>query len=304
MLRFAIRDDDTSFWSKPEELEALYRPVWDGGGIVSLAVIPFAVESVNPGRGWEFHQNLAPRPLAENRELVAFLRNGLRERRISVMLHGYNHEYRVRLRGTQETPLSATRANVESLKSRSAGRPAEWIGEYAWKDGATLERETREGRACLEELLGTRVSVFVPPSNDLSRAGARAVARAGLDISGQIQVRRLNRPLGARTLANWLRVAVWRRLGGGAYPFGLDYGTHRELCAHGLVPGVSAERLAKEMAECERRGAPFVLATHYWEALREPSVRAALNQIYGQVISRAGADGGARWAAVAELVRE
>ena len=45
----AIRDDDTSFWTKPEELERLYAWFFERGGKVSLAVIPYSWKQINPG---------------------------------------------------------------------------------------------------------------------------------------------------------------------------------------------------------------------------------------------------------------
>jgi len=42
MSLFAIRDDDTSFFTRPEELEAVYRSLW-GQIPISLAVVPFTV---------------------------------------------------------------------------------------------------------------------------------------------------------------------------------------------------------------------------------------------------------------------
>ena len=42
MSFFAIRDDDTSFFTSPEELDSVYSNYW-GKVPISLAVVPFSV---------------------------------------------------------------------------------------------------------------------------------------------------------------------------------------------------------------------------------------------------------------------
>ena len=44
-MKFAIRDDDVSFFTKPIELESLYKNLWEKNIPVSFAVIPIAVKS-------------------------------------------------------------------------------------------------------------------------------------------------------------------------------------------------------------------------------------------------------------------
>ena len=39
-MKFAIRDDDTSFFTRPEQLLRVYQGIWDRAP-VSLSVVPF-----------------------------------------------------------------------------------------------------------------------------------------------------------------------------------------------------------------------------------------------------------------------
>src|SRR6478672_9764987 len=90
-MYFCIRDDDASFFTSPEELESAYGEI-SRRGPVSLAVIPFCRAGTSKGvpeahRGrWSVH------PLHENKGLVDYLRQGIREGRFEAMLHGYHHD--------------------------------------------------------------------------------------------------------------------------------------------------------------------------------------------------------------------
>ena len=69
-VRIAIRDDDTCFFTRPEELEAVYAPLGEWLP-VSLAVTPFAVEAFHLGDpvrfflGWHIGQADIARAVSE-----------------------------------------------------------------------------------------------------------------------------------------------------------------------------------------------------------------------------------------------
>ncbi len=72
----AIRDDDTSFFTKPQELEAAYDFITEG--CVSLSVVPFSVPyhklSKPYGDGYEYKNY----DIADNSELVEYLKKVLK----------------------------------------------------------------------------------------------------------------------------------------------------------------------------------------------------------------------------------
>jgi len=61
-MKFAIRDDDVSFFTKPMELEKLYKDLWEKNIPVSFAVIPFAVKSYYCGDWEKFYQEKEENP--------------------------------------------------------------------------------------------------------------------------------------------------------------------------------------------------------------------------------------------------
>ncbi|MCM8832183.1 MAG: DUF2334 domain-containing protein [Candidatus Omnitrophica bacterium] len=263
-MKFAIRDDDTNFFTKPEELEKIYKEIWAKNIPVSLSVIPFAVKSYNSGDWDNFYQDTIQNGIGNNKELVYFLIEKLKEKKISIMLHGFSHQYKVSENKTS-MPILATKENLEKLKKNRIAKKLYWYGEYTWKPYEQLKKETKEGKEYLEDLFHTKITVFVPPSNDISKHGVKAISECGLNISGTMYLSRFNRPINYYSVKNWLLKLWWRIRYNKVYPYVMDYGSHKELCAYGLVPGVSFEQLKEQFEFCFVKNAPFVLAVHYWE---------------------------------------
>lgn len=288
-MPFAIRDDDTSYWTSPCQLEDVYRTIW-GSCPVSLAVIPFAVEPHCPGDWNAFCQGERMSPLGENNALTDFLKEMIGQGKVSIMLHGFSHQYTVSL-GKKQRRGPATKPALDAIRKKS-NKPLYWHGEYAWKNYEQLRKETAEGKQYLEDTLAVRINTFVPPSNDISAAGARAVAECGLNISGTMRLSKFNRSVTGRSMKNWLLKLAWRVRHNKVYPRVMEYGTHRELCAYGLVHGVTSHDLRKALHFCSDNRAPFVLATHYWEIAKHPAIKDVLHDVVRWVRSADNANPG------------
>lgn len=146
-FQFVIRDDDPNYFTDPSELESAYADLPDDVP-VSYAVVPFHGCTRSPAIPEEHWSGDAEYPLAENEELVSYLRDGLAGDELDVMLHGYNHVY------YDDGP--------------------EFVA------GDDLQGRLRRGREYLETLLDREISVFVPPNNSFSRAGLNAVKGVGM----------------------------------------------------------------------------------------------------------------------------
>jgi len=274
-MKFAIRDDDVSFFTKPIELESLYKNLWEKNIPVSFAVIPIAVKSHYCGDWEKFYQGKEENPIGNNKELVQFLREKIKEKKVSIMLHGFSHQYKVAI-NKKDKPVLATQENINFLRKYKKGKELCWYGEYNWKTYEQMKKETKIGKEYLEDILHTKISVFVPPSNDISREGVKAVAECGLNISGTMLLLKFNRPINKYSVKNWILKFWWRLKYNKVYPYVMDYGNHKELCAYGLVPGVSYEQLKEQFEFCKKVNSPFVLATHYWEINRNTLLYAIL----------------------------
>ncbi|MBO9480323.1 DUF2194 domain-containing protein [Salinisphaera sp. G21_0] len=251
---FAIRDDDTSYFTSPDELDAVYAPYW-GKIPVSLATVPF---SVPEHRGRSFNNRYPPdaeMPLGENKPLVEWLKEKIRLGHVEIMLHGYNHLY-------------------QQINGR-------WIGEYGWKSVQQLLEETARGKAYLEQLLEAEIKVFVPPSNTIGKAGIRTIRHAGLNLSG-IMGRGGDRPWTRDYPAAYLKRWGWRLFKGEAYPYPLALGGVKELRAYALTPRANVDDLMRSLKSCATIQAPFIIATHYWEFRDSPSMHETLSMLIDQ----------------------
>ena len=248
MSRFAIRDDDTSFFTDPDDLDSVYGAYF-GKVPISLAVVPFSVSAHKERLFASAGPADAEVPLERNGRLVEWIRSKLVSGNLEILLHGYSHLYRREGTG--------------------------WRGEYDWKPEAQLVEETQRGRVYLEALLETRIQVFVPPGNAIGKGGIRAVRREKLNLSG-IMGRGGDRPWSWDYAAAYTRRWGWRLVMGYPYPFPLACGGIRELRAYALTPRADRDELKRSLEACARLNAPFVLATHYWEFAECPQMHETL----------------------------
>jgi hypothetical protein len=255
-VRFAIRDDDTSYFTRPEDLEQVYRHIWDSHP-VSLGVVPFhgcARSGAIPEVLWSGEEAF---PLDGNPALVSFLKGAIEKGRVSILLHGFDHVDR---QGHPEF-------------SSDLGRDE-------------LARRLAHGRRYLEDLLATTINTFVPPHNEMSPAALGAIEELALDVLGTFSFRPNRRPLSASIVQPMLRrrLFLWRqrRRGwrGDFYPFPLHVEGHREMACHNLNrdPLCSLEDLLAKLDQTCEVGGDFCLATHYWE-LRDPLLAEWLERI-------------------------
>jgi hypothetical protein len=238
-MRVALRDDDTCFFTAPEELDRVYHDVWDRLP-VCLATVPHAIGYERAGIPREHWHSGRAFPLAQNMALTGFLRDQIARGRVSIALHGYTHE--------------------------------DFPGGYEFEAAPDPERRVREGLAHLRTALQTDISIFVPPHNALSKRGLAAVSASRLNLLGSfLSFRPSLRPWDAQTLGNWWRVRAYRTATGRSkgdpfiYPFVLRYGCHSEFGCHSLIPGTTVEQLWSGFEEARKAGGDFCIATHYWE---------------------------------------
>lgn len=249
MVKFAIRDDDTSFFSSPSELETVYADIYEKVPI-SLAIVPFhaglSIKRI-PKRFWDAQRLF---PLADNHTLVYWLLDGLSNGHLAVMQHGYSH--------------------------------GDTYSNYEFRDGEDLDRKVREGRRHLEETLNTSVTAFVPPHNTFSRKGFIAVVDAGMHIVGIPSFRPSSRRIRLGDIIPYLRFKRFAiRFKGNPfqYPWPLSLTDHLEIACYGLIPGVTFELLKQCLDFARSANGVFCLATHYWELLESPELHLTLKRI-------------------------
>jgi hypothetical protein len=270
-MDFCIRDDDTSFFTTPEELEQAYGEISQWGPI-SLAVVPFHRAGTSKAVPEKFRGRWSVHPLHENGALVQYLRAAVSQGRFEIMLHGYHHD--------------------------------EPSGRAEFSDGDELIRKAADGRKYLEDLIGTPVRVFVPPHNSISRAGLRAIVAANLHLGCLAGLRSGWSPLSRATWNAWLKIRKWETSGGLGIPWLVNLGDHIEIAGNPITPLSSLERNRKIFDVALGLGGVFCAATHYWE-LGAPSRNPGdptVGQQLRQLIEQARSDERVAWRSLSEII--
>lgn len=237
-MRFMLRDDDACYFTDPAVLERAYGRHW-GWCPVSLAVIPFVVETRGWGDSKAFWQNDVPHPVGENAPLVAMIDEARAAGRVSIIQHGHRHRY---------LPGAA---------------PASWIPEFIHL--REPRGAIREGREHLESVFGVPVRIFTPPSNAVSPAAYRALRLERMHLT---QLHPFRVAWGGSPVTELLgagrRVAARLRFGHD-YPHVLSYGARREVSNLPITPRSDPEGVFAELAYRHRMGGAVCLSTHHWE---------------------------------------
>ena len=232
-MRFAIRDDDTNYFTKPEELERIYRDIWNTCP-VSLSVVPFhgcTKSGAIPDKFWIGDKIF---PVGENKELLQFLKEKIRESKVSITLHGYNH------------------------KDNPDG--------YEFETGTDLHDKIKQGKEYLEQLFDVKIEVFVPPHNILSREALAAVVDNGLNLINIPSFRLAKRAFQIGTIIQFVKMKAFRlKHKNKKYPYVLNFCDHNEVGYYSLTPHVTLETLKTDFDFCCKMGGSFILSTHYWE---------------------------------------
>jgi len=233
-MKFAIRDDDPSAMTRPEELESCWGRVW-GEIPVGLSITPFRVPGSMKGVPEEYRGSDEALPLEENRELVSYLRELIAEGKVHIAMHGYHH-------------------------TNPGGRP-EYVG------GEDLKEKTLHGRRYLETLLGSEIRTFVPPNNGMSLEGFAAIASARMNVvNAQPYGRMLGIPRNPAALADFFMAAQYalRVRAGLLSPFSVfSYRHFKQVPYQTVGPSTDLRALGEALKNCRSQGGIFILATHY-----------------------------------------
>lgn len=103
MRKIIFRDDDTSYFTRPDQLEAIYGRIWDAGHTVCLAVIPAQWGDIrvywrdgnpfDPSIPPSYRGKEYPFSIYNNPELCEFLREKIDKNLVEICLHGYSHRF-------------------------------------------------------------------------------------------------------------------------------------------------------------------------------------------------------------------
>ena len=255
-MRFAIRDDDTNFFTQPEDLVRCYEDIWDDYP-PTLSLISkvkgnwlhwvHTIYKQKQNTDWDaWTQDDAIYPIEQNAELVYFLKTMARVGKLDIAFHAIHHR--------NEDPV------LPEGMSNNYVRGAEF---FTTRD---LTEEIKQEVTHLNNLLGTEITVFTPPQNLLSDKGYKAVIDAGLNIcGGGLSFLKKEKDLqGLVTLAKQLSFKVLHRESD--YPKVLNFSNHKEVAYHyPLQPTTRLDSLIYDFDMVRKYDGDFVLSTHYVE---------------------------------------
>ncbi len=248
-MYIAFRDDDTSYFTKPAEIEKAYDFL-EEDECVSLSIVP---KTVTVHKNNIFPYDHEPEngyfDIENNKELIKWLKRNIESGKVDPLLHGYSHEYK----------------KIKDV----------WVPEMKWKDKERLEKELIEGKEHIEKLLGCNLKVFVAPNNAIDKKAISIVEKMNMDYSGIIMIN--DRKKNLRYFLNLVKRWTIRLIYGIPYPGILNYGKHKELVAYTVD---SYERLVYEYERCKKKKQPFVVYSHYWVINKHSEVRESLKKIY------------------------
>lgn len=255
-MRFAIRDDDTNFFTTPAELEHCYGDIWQEFA-PTLCLISkvkgnwdkwvHQIYKDKQNTDWDAWQaDNIPYPIENNVELVAFLKKKIADGKLDI---GYHAKY-------HRNEDDALPAEMSNNYVRGA--------EYYTNRHVTDEIKTEV--AHLNKLFDCTISVFTPPQNLLSLNGYRCVLNAGLNICGGgiSFYKKEKNIIGLLNIGKQLAFKLINR--DADYPKVLKYSNHTEIAYHyPLQPSTRLDNLIHDFEMVRKYNGDFVLSTHYVE---------------------------------------
>lgn len=246
-IRFAIRDDDTNYFTRPDDLEKVYGKIW-GICPISIAAVPFHACTKSGAIPKEFWAGDEIFPIGENKELVKFLKRKIREKEISVMLHGYSHK--------------------------------DYKNGYEFEADNDLYFKVKKGKEYLQELFDVKITTFVPPHNSLSKEGLDAIIKNRLNILTIPSFKFSKRSFRFANILPFLKRKYCILKYKNDYPNVLDFGDHKELTCYSLTPPVGFEMLQAGFDFYYKMNGSFCLATHYWELENNQKMRKTFKEFW------------------------
>lgn len=232
MIKLIIRDDDLNYFTKVDDVEKIYSDI--SFFPISFAVIPMVMDVSTRGACSDTKGNKTPMWIGDNIELCNWVKSGIEKGNADVLLHGITHSYKY-LNGKRHA-------------------------EMEWRNESNLSEEICEIRKRLETLFDYEITVFVAPSNKISKYGMKCVTHNNLNFSGIVPLA-FKRDITCKNLLCYTKRWFLRVKDRLPYPNILEYSDHKEMNAC-LMQGY--DYLIEMFHYCERINSPMAVNVHYW----------------------------------------
>jgi len=229
-----IRDDDLSYFTRPEELSRLYDGIWEYTP-VHFSVIPYVYtrQRETPAAVAATKDNYW---VGENKALVAFLKRKIKEGKAVIWQHGFTHRN------------YGTRFELERTDRR------------------LIAEELRRGKEHLERTFGVKVDTLVAPHDRFSKGAVLAAEDVGFTTISRCYapLPREIRWTSLRYLRSYARLVLfWLRRGRRwRYPRLLDFGGHTELFSY-RIEELDTQKIEKIVSFIGSADGLLCLTAHY-----------------------------------------
>ncbi|MCE9585349.1 DUF2334 domain-containing protein [Candidatus Nomurabacteria bacterium] len=228
-MKFIIRDDDTNFFTKPQDIENLYSSIFKRNISVGLSVIPF-VSSLSDVYPWNISEEKKEYLVSENIDLVNYINSNIN---IDIFQHGCTHE------------------KINNV--------------FEYLQNKNLKIETLRGKEELEKTFKRKVDIFVPPHDQISNNGIIAIENARMNIirskgSKNFLFRIEYVFVILKMILHKLNFFNLSSLEMPAYPYIVDCGKHQEAYSFRVELGLDI--LKKGLLYAKKINGNFILVNH------------------------------------------
>lgn len=233
-MKIAIRDDDTSYYTSPDELISAFSGLeWFP---ISLSIVPFATANhagTKPYGDIELHGKYAS--IGENLELVSFIKEKITLGQFEIVQHGINHEY---------------------IKDENG----QWQPETVFLNRQSLSEGMQKGKMYLEEVFNMEIKTFAAASNAVTDQCAFSLDELGMNTNSLIS-RHFDRSFSLDYLINYTKCNLFKLLTGMRYGGILKFQYHKELTTYEFLTYEKAMEIYRKNKKYDY---PLVFYTHYW----------------------------------------
>lgn len=236
-MRLILRDDDTNFFTRVDELENAFGELWEKGIPVTLGVIPWVKRCKIRGVKFPYGIKDEHFPIGGNERLVRFLKCLIRLDLVEIAMHGIYHE-------------------------DYASGP-EFVGKLIRRG------DINKAKSYLETTFDSQIIHFIPPHNSINSPNFTNVVKEGMRVLTSFSHMPHERPLsignlvhfclsGASILINQNKSYRYRGFKK-IYP-------GKELGCHHILSSYDIEKLRNYLISGNHNSNHFTgAASHYWE---------------------------------------
>jgi len=237
-VQFIIRDDDLSYFTPVEEINTLYKDIWDIFPI-TFATVPYQKGTFAGHMPLTHWHTKEAYPIDKNKELIEYINDKITKNQVDIALHGIHHTYR--FQGHKMVPEL-----IDDIKE--------------------FESKLMEAKKYLESLFNISINTFVPPSNTMSVDIATILIKNDFNLLNLPGVKRNTRSLTSikHQIARLQRIYFMLKYRFDS-PIQIIDKKRWEVGGYALTPSMNIQTLKNAFLYAKDNGYPFVLATHFWE---------------------------------------